>query len=187
MNLSWTFGRRYDHDQKRGENIKRDTHGTPQGRNRSATTRDRHKQEGGTGFGSDPTHLGHSLVWFHLDVRNVAINHERNQIDDQIGVLAQRRESGVTQTLESRVMGRMYASHRVDHLFAYFDRRWKWLGIATEDVAKVNWCATRWVHRQRSDCVIRCLTIQPTDHGRSDHQERAADCPSDDHRLRANT
>lgn len=50
------------------------------------------------------SYLVDSLVWFHFDVRDVPINHECNQVDDQVGILTQRREASIAQTLESSVM-----------------------------------------------------------------------------------
>lgn len=100
-------------------------------------------------------HLQNRLIRFHLDIRNIGIDHQRNEVDDEVGILAKGGESGVAKTLEPGVVRRVHPSHGVDHLFADFDGGREGLGIAAEDVAEVDWKCVGGRERRRSQRVAR--------------------------------
>lgn len=73
-----------------------------------------------------------------LDIGDVGIDHESNQIQNQIRTLAQDGECCETKVLETCIVRGLRATHAIDHLFAYFHGRWKWLGITAQDITKVD-------------------------------------------------
>lgn len=73
-----------------------------------------------------------------LDVRDVRVDHEGDEIKNEVRPLAQHGERREAEVLEALVVRGLGAAHAVDHLFADFDWRWERLGVASEDVAEVN-------------------------------------------------
>ena len=73
-----------------------------------------------------------------LDVGNVGIDHESNQIQNEIGALAQDGECCETEILETCIVRGLRATHAIDHLFAYLHGRRKWLGITAQDITEVD-------------------------------------------------
>ena len=73
----------------------------------------------------------HGLVRLCADIGYIGLDHERDQVEDQIGILAQAGISRVAQLLESHIVHRRGAAHRIDHFLAHLDRRRKRLRIAS--------------------------------------------------------
>ncbi len=83
-------------------------------------------------------HLEHRLIRLQPDIRDVGIHHERHQVQNQVGVLAQIRKRRVTECLEACIVRTLRSAHRIHHLLAHLDRRRERLRIAAENVAKVD-------------------------------------------------
>lgn len=94
-----------------------------------------------------------------LDVRDICIDHECDEVKDQVCGFAQDAECGEAERAEARIVGRACAAHRVDHLFADLDRRREWLGVPAENVPKVDYERTRVSGRmcRRSDFLGRTM------------------------------
>lgn len=73
-----------------------------------------------------------------LDVRDVGVNHKCDEIEYEVGALAQDGERREAKVLEARIVRGLRASHAIDHLLADFDRRRERLGITSKNVTKVN-------------------------------------------------
>lgn len=73
-----------------------------------------------------------------LDIRYVRIDHEGDEVEDQIRRFTEDGEAGEAEVLEARVVHGLGAAHRVDHFFANFDGGWEGLGVTTEDVSEVD-------------------------------------------------
>lgn len=58
-----------------------------------------------------------------LDMRNVRVDHKRDQVEDEVRALAEDRECCEAEVLEAGVVHGLDAAHGVDHLFADFDGR----------------------------------------------------------------
>lgn len=89
------------------------------------------------------THLHHRLVRLELDVGYAGIDHERNQVHEQIGGFAENRKCGKAKLLEPVVMWRLHAAHRIDHLLGQLDCRRVGLRVASKNVTKVNCIVTK--------------------------------------------
>jgi len=83
-------------------------------------------------------HLPHRLVRFQGDVRNARVAHECEQVQNQIGVSSEMEEGGVAELAELLVVLRVDPAHGLDHLLAELHGRRQRLGIAAEDVTKVD-------------------------------------------------
>jgi len=95
-----------------------------------------------------PTHLPDGLVGLEGDVGDVAADHERDEVEQERAALAEDGEGRAAERLEASVVRRLDAAHGVDHLLAELDGRHEWLGVAAEDVAKVD-CAVSFARRPR--------------------------------------
>lgn len=84
------------------------------------------------------TNLRDRFIRLELDIRNIPIDHERDEVDDEIRILAQTRKGGITKRFESGVMRRRNASHRVDHFLADLDGWWERFGISSENVTEID-------------------------------------------------
>ena len=73
-----------------------------------------------------------------LDVGNVRVHHQRDQVDDQIRMLPEDRESRVAEPIEPLVVRRLRPAHRLDHLFAELYGRREGLWIAPENVPEID-------------------------------------------------
>ena len=74
-----------------------------------------------------------------LDVRDVRIDHEGDQIQDQVRTLPQNRERCVTKVFKPRVVRGLRTTHPIDHLLTNFDLGGKWLGITPQNVSEIHW------------------------------------------------
>lgn len=73
-----------------------------------------------------------------LDIRNIRVNHEGDEVEYQVGRLAQDGEAGEAEVLEAGVVHGLSAAHGIDHFFANFDGRRKGLWVAAEDISEVD-------------------------------------------------
>ena len=83
-------------------------------------------------------HLQDGLVRLELDVRDVGVDHEGEEVEDEVRRLAQRRVGREAVLLEGRVVRRLGAAHAVDHVFAELHHRCERFGVAAEDEAEVG-------------------------------------------------
>jgi hypothetical protein len=74
-----------------------------------------------------------------LDIWDVCIDHESNEIQDEICRVAQDAECSVAEGAEARVMRGLSATHCIYHFLADFDGRRIGLRVATKDVSKVHY------------------------------------------------
>lgn len=73
-----------------------------------------------------------------FDIGDVGVDHESNQIQNQIRAFAQDAEGCEAEMLESRIVGRVCTAHSVHHFFAHFDWWGEWLWITSENETEVN-------------------------------------------------
>src|ERR1700709_1856510 len=73
-----------------------------------------------------------------FDVGDIRIHHESDQVENEIGAFPQDSVGREAEVFESGIMRRLCTTHAIHHLFAYFHLRWKWFGVATENVTKIN-------------------------------------------------
>ena len=64
-----------------------------------------------------------------FDIGYVGIDHERDEVQNEIGALAQDGEGCEAKVLETRIMRGLGAAHAVNHFFTYFHGRRKRLRI----------------------------------------------------------
>lgn len=83
-------------------------------------------------------HLEDGLVGLHADVGDVGVDHEGEQVEDQIARFAQRGVGGEAILLEGCVVRRGGATHAFDHFFAELHHGRERLRVAAENVAKVG-------------------------------------------------
>ena len=74
-----------------------------------------------------------------FDMRDVGVDHECDQVENEVRALAEDGEGGEAVLFEARVVHRLDAAHGVDHLLADLDGRSEWFGVTSEDVAKIDW------------------------------------------------
>lgn len=55
-------------------------------------------------------HLLHGLIWLHLNVRNIRFDHERKQVENQLGFPSQHHKCCVAHGLEPLEMNRLIAA-----------------------------------------------------------------------------
>jgi hypothetical protein len=89
-------------------------------------------------FYHEATYFEHCLVRLEPDILDTSIDHQRDQIEYQVGVLAEADECGIAKAFEPIVMWRVGASHSIDHLTANFHRGRERFRVSTENVAEVN-------------------------------------------------
>lgn len=73
-----------------------------------------------------------------LDVRDVGIDHQSDQVQNEIGALAQDGECCETEILKTCIVRGLCATHAIDHLLAYLHGRRKWLWVTAQDITKVD-------------------------------------------------
>lgn len=83
-------------------------------------------------------HLQDRLVRLELDVRDVGVDHEGEEVEDQVRRLAQRRVGREAVLLEGRVVRRLGAAHAVGHVFAELHHWREGFGVSAEDEAEVG-------------------------------------------------
>lgn len=83
-------------------------------------------------------HLQDRFIGFEPDVGNVGVDHQREQVQDEIGGFAQSGVCCEAVLLEGGVVRGRSAAHAFDHFFAEFHHGRKRLRVAPEDVAKVG-------------------------------------------------
>jgi len=71
-------------------------------------------------------------------IRNICINHEGYEVEDEICTLPKNAERGETEVCEPRIVLRVHTAHSVNHLFANFDGGRVEFRIMPKDVTKVN-------------------------------------------------
>lgn len=87
------------------------------------------------GNGND---LQNSLIWLNKNIRDIRINHQTKQIENQIRTLPQRRISRETKGFKLRIVGRRGASHAIDHFSRQFHLCRERFRVSAENVAKVG-------------------------------------------------
>lgn len=73
-----------------------------------------------------------------LDIRYIRVDHEGDEVEDQVRRFAQDGEASEAEVLEACVVHGLGATHGVDHFFADFDSGWEGLRVPTEDVPEVD-------------------------------------------------
>ena len=73
-----------------------------------------------------------------FDVGYVGVDHESDEIQNEIGALTQDGECCETKIFETCIMRGLRATHPVDHLLTNLYGRREGLWVATQDIAKVN-------------------------------------------------
>lgn len=73
-----------------------------------------------------------------FDVRYVGVNHESDQVQNEVGALAQDGEGCEAKVLETCIVRGLRATHAINHLFAYFHGRGKWLRVTAQDITEVD-------------------------------------------------
>lgn len=72
------------------------------------------------------------------DIGDIRINHESNEVEDQVSTLAKNSECRETERFETGVVCGGRSTHAIDHFFANFNGRREGFRISSEDIAKVN-------------------------------------------------
>ena len=93
-----------------------------------------------------------------LDVRDVSVDHEGHQVENQVRALPQNGESSEAKLLETCVVHGLDTAHRIYHLLADLHWRCERFGISTENVSEVDCepvrvsisATQRWTHRGRN-------------------------------------
>ncbi len=83
-------------------------------------------------------HLLHHPPRLDLDIGNIGIDHQAEQIEDEVRALAQRGVGREAVGFEGRVVRRGRRAHALDHLLAEFHLRREGLRVPAEDVAEVG-------------------------------------------------
>lgn len=73
-----------------------------------------------------------------LYIRDICINHEGYEIEDEVCTLPKYTERGKAEVREPRIVLRVHTTHSVNHLFANLDGRWVKFRVMPKYVAKVN-------------------------------------------------
>ena len=73
-----------------------------------------------------------------LYVRDICVNHESDEIENEIGALPKDAERGKAKIREACIVLRMHTAHAVNHLFANLDGGWIQFRIMPKYVAKVD-------------------------------------------------
>lgn len=76
-----------------------------------------------------------------FDVRDVCVDHQGNQVQDEVGALPQDAERSEAKILEACVVDGLHAAHCIIHLFADLDGRCERFGVASENVTEVDYGA----------------------------------------------
>lgn len=82
-------------------------------------------------------HLPHRLIRLEPDIRDIGVDHEREQIQDQVAGFAKGGVGGEAVGFEGSVVRGGAAAHAFDHFFAEFHHWGEGFGVAAEDVAEV--------------------------------------------------
>lgn len=56
-----------------------------------------------------------------LDIRNIGVDHERHQVEDEVCTLPQNSEGCEAEIFESHVLWRVRTAHAIHHFLANFD------------------------------------------------------------------
>ena len=73
-----------------------------------------------------------------LYVRDIRVNHEGDEIENEICALSKDAKRGKAEIREARIVLRMHTAHAVNHLFANLDGGWIQLWIVAKYVAEVD-------------------------------------------------
>jgi len=73
-----------------------------------------------------------------FNVRDICINHEGDEVEDEVCTLPKDAECGKAEVREARIVLRMHTAHAVNHLFANLDGGWIQFWIVTKYVAEVD-------------------------------------------------
>ena len=82
--------------------------------------------------------LKHRFIRLELDVRDVRVDHEAEEVKDEVRGLAERGVGREAVLLEGGVLGGFGAAHAVDHFFAELHHRREGFGVAAEDEAEIG-------------------------------------------------
>mmetsp|Transcript_38688 Transcript_38688/g.121462 ORF Transcript_38688/g.121462 Transcript_38688/m.121462 type:complete len:282 (+) Transcript_38688:866-1711(+) len=130
-------------------------------------------------------HLEHVLL--RLEVGDAGVDHQQQQVEDEVRRRAQDVERLAAKHAEPLVEARVGAAHRLDHLLAQLHRRREGLRVAAEDIAKVD-VEERAVgaehevvevpiahaHQVHGDAVACARLYEPLEHRRRDAVRRGA-------------
>jgi hypothetical protein len=87
------------------------------------------------GNGND---LQNSFIRLNKNIRDIRINHQTKQIENQIRTLPQRRISRETKGFKLRIVGRRGATHAIDHFSRQFHLCGEGFWVSAENVAKIG-------------------------------------------------
>ena len=73
-----------------------------------------------------------------LYVRDIRVNHEGDEIENEICALPKDAKRGKAEIREARIVLRMHTAHAVNHLFANLDGGWIQLWVVAKYVAEVD-------------------------------------------------
>lgn len=83
-------------------------------------------------------HLLHGLVGLERNVGHVGVDHQREEVQDQVRMPSQMQERCSYHDTKFEEILRIHATHRVHHLAGHLHRRRPNLRIAAQNEAKVN-------------------------------------------------
>jgi hypothetical protein len=73
-----------------------------------------------------------------LDIRDVCVDHECDEVQNEVGRLAQNRERGKTVRPEASVVRGLCTAHCIDHLLADLDGGWIRLWVTAKYVPEID-------------------------------------------------
>ena len=73
-----------------------------------------------------------------FDIGYVGVYHQRDQVQNEIGALAQDGKGCETKVLETRIVRGLRAAHAINHFFTYFHGRGERLWVTAQDITKVD-------------------------------------------------
>lgn len=82
--------------------------------------------------------LQHSLIWLDTNIRNIGINHQTEQVKDEIRRFTERSIRREAILLELEIQGGGSSAHALDHFLAEFHHGCERLGVSAEDEAEVG-------------------------------------------------
>lgn len=80
----------------------------------------------------------HRLIRFQGDIGNVRIDHQREQVENQIGMPPQVCKRGSYKNAKLSEILRTHSAHCVDHFSGYLHGWWTHFGITTQNETKID-------------------------------------------------
>lgn len=78
------------------------------------------------------------FIWLHPDIRDIRIDHQAEEIEDQVAGFPEGGVRCEAVLLELGVVGRVGSAHTLDHFFAKLHHGSEGLGVAAEYVTEVG-------------------------------------------------